>query len=120
MNLVSLLNNRNIEGIQETILKEILEGTHPSVGIKYSGNGLVVLTNNKVIKCVKNYYVNPNEHGKFGGSSELNASQCFNIQKYMGLVQPDEPLATILVNRCGVCHLACLRKKEEGKLKRKK
>lgn len=109
MNLVTILNNRSIAGIQESELKIILEGNHPSIKLRMAANGMVMFTNNTIVKCVEEYYYNPNDPID---AKKLNqTAKCYHIIENLGLGGVD-------INRCGDCHLECLNKKNEGHIRR--
>lgn len=110
MNLVTILNNRSIAGIQEGELKSILEGTHPSISVRMASNGMVMLSNNTVIKCVENYYRNPNSHVDMKKHNNMTA-KCYYVIEDLGL-------DGVSVNHCAQCHLRCLNKKGNKELQR--
>ena len=106
MNLVDVYYKKTtIEGMHSDEFKEILQRKNDSVQIKKASNGLLLLSNNKVFKCTKEYY-----------STDIplkNSSSCFYVLKNFGLQNK------VSISKCDDCHLACLKLKEEGKLKRK-
>lgn len=109
MNLVTLLSRKNIEGLSEGELVSILN-KNSHIKIKSARNGLIVLDNNKIIKCVREYYKDPK--GKPLSKSGDPVSKCFYTQQEFGLSND------VSIGDCESCHLACLNKKNKGKLVR--
>lgn len=110
MNLVEILNGRNIAGVQESTLKTILEGTHPSIDVRMASNGMVMLSDNTIIKCVQEYYQNPNSFTDIKKHRNSTAS-CHYVQDHLDIKGVD-------INQCRLCHLRCMEMKANGELRR--
>lgn len=108
MNLVTLFNQRQIVGISEGTLRLILEDRFPEIHVKKSGNGLIMLSNNKIIKCVQEYYTVPGKKK----IQHSGISKCYKVQQEIGVLEE------VSLNDCTRCHLACMRKKRQGELVR--
>ena len=107
MNIVDLLRGEDIEGISRGDLWKILSYSHPGIRIRSNSNGVIVLSDRKIIKCVHHYYRNPDkEPRKLFGSN-----QCHIIHNNLEIVG-ESP------NDCRSCHLNCLNKLEAGQLVR--
>lgn len=105
-----MLNNRNIEGIQEETLKTILEGNHPGIEVRMATNGMVMLSDNTIIKCVSEYYRNPN--------STVDMKKYKNSPAKCHYVMEDLEIDGVRMNRCASCHLRCLEKRKNKELRR--
>lgn len=111
MNLIDYINRRNIAGLQREELRTVLIGMHPSLQVKFASNGVIMLTDNTVIKCVSEYYQNPNSNEdlkKYNNST----SKCYYVQRELNI-------ENVPMNMCEMCHLRCLNMYEDKKLKRK-
>lgn len=109
MNLVAMINGRNIAGYQESALKEILRGNHP-VSVRMAQNGMVMLSDNTIVKCVHEYYQNPDstmDMKKYKNSP----AKCHYVQENLGI-------NGVPLNRCGACHLMCMQMREDKELRR--
>lgn len=107
MNLVFRYYELGIEGIPATMLQQILGGSH-AIRVKAATPGMLMLTTNKVIKCVKEYY--DTEEGIKPLKKVSN--QCFYVQNGLGI-------KNIPNYQCAQCHLHCIDMVKEGKLIRK-
>ncbi|MED1125196.1 hypothetical protein [Bacillus atrophaeus] len=110
MNLVTILNSRNIAGIQDDTLKSILEGSHPDISVKIGANGMVMLSDNTIIKCTGEYYTNPNSNVDLK-KHKNSVAKCHYVIEGLGVDGVD-------VNQCTRCHLRCMEKRKGGALKR--
>jgi hypothetical protein len=108
MNLVYRYYELGIEGIPSSMLQQILEGTH-AIKVKVASPGMIMLTTNKVIKCVKEYY-NTKE-----GMKPLKkvSNQCYYVQTGLDIQNVGN-------YQCAQCHLKCSNMLKEGKLIRKR
>lgn len=88
-------------------LKRILRDLD-SVYVKKAANGVLVLSDNTVIKCVNQYYMI-----NVRSSSNSPLVTCRNIKHAIGLDGID-------ICGCRACHLACLEREERNELTRKK
>jgi cbb3-type cytochrome oxidase cytochrome c subunit len=86
---------------------DVLTNKNTSVRVKNSGNGILVFSDNTVIKCVKNYFANPNIP-----YTKTNCKSCYDTMQTLGR-------AGIAVNQCHMCHLSCARAFESKELYRK-
>lgn len=107
MNLVFRYHELGIEGIPSAILQQILGGTH-AIKVKTATSGMIMLTTNKVIKCVKDYY--DTEEGMKPLKKVSN--QCYYVQNSLGI-------KNVQNYQCATCHLHCMDMAKEGKLIRK-
>lgn len=107
MNLVRKLVDMDtfIEGIPKEELKTILCQNHPSIRISTMRHGNIILSNNKIVKCISNYYALANG-SQFKKAKTTN--MCYDYQKQGDIQCP--PYA------CMACHLQCLEKLKEGNL----
>lgn len=107
MNLVFRYHKIGIEGIPSAMLRQILEGSH-ATKVKMANGGMLMLTTNKIIKCVKEYY-NTQE-----GMKPLKkvSNQCYYVQTGLGITNVNN-------YACAHCHLKCQDMIKEGKLIRK-
>ena len=110
MNLVTMLNSRNIAGIQEDTLKSILRGQHPAISVKMAQNGMVMLSDNTIIKCVHEYYQNP-ESTMDMKKYKNSPAKCHYVQENLGIEGVNN-------NRCAQCHLACMEMRDNKELRR--
>lgn len=107
MNLTDRYFRLGIEGIPATQLQRILMGTD-SVKVKLKSNGIIMLNNNRVIKCVSEYYGRSNQP-----KMKKMSNQCFAAQQSLGL----EGISSY---DCARCHIRCIDMQEQGHLFRKK
>lgn len=101
MNLVSRLisNDTFIEGIHKETVKEILCQRHPYIKISLMRNGAIILSNNKIIKCVQRYYYDETNR-PIKEVKSIHA--CSEYQKKLGI--------ECAPYSCLLCHLQCLEK----------
>jgi hypothetical protein len=109
MNLVYLYYERGIEGYPTGQLLNILNG-QDIVKVKMSTNGMVLLDNNKMIKCVSNYYMTPS--GAFAKKSKMS-NDCYYTQKDLGITGVGN-------YKCLQCHTNCINMFNDGFLNRKR
>lgn len=108
MNLVTKLvsNDTFIEGIHKEEVTNILNQRHPSIRISLSRHGNIILSNNKIIKCVSRYYADSS--GQPFLIRKSSTHQCHEVRKAANIDCP--------TNSCISCHLQCLEKLKEGNL----
>jgi hypothetical protein len=97
MNIVMRYLGLGVEGIPLKQLERILTG-NDTVKVKMTGKGMLILSDKKMIKCVKEYYINPNAES----TSKIKASnQCYYTQRDMNI--------TGVANySCLSCHQKCI------------
>lgn len=107
MNLVTQLvsNDTFIEGMHKEQVADILSQRHPSIRISTMRHGNIILSNNKIIKCIAQYYCKTD--GKVFKKSKTS-NLCHLYQQ-----EADVQCAPY---SCLACHLQCLQKLKEGKL----
>lgn len=105
MNLIDLLRSADIEGLTLPELKDVLTHSHPSIRIRNAANGTIVLSNRAIIKCVNNYYTNPNKPAK----KPAGVNICHTVHQNLDI-------HGVSANHCSTCHLSCLAKKDTGEL----
>ena len=108
MNLVDLYNGGFIVGLREKELEDILLNRHSMLAIKTESNGMLLLTNNKVVKCIRYYYKTKEAPLKKTNSAAI---QCYNIQQHFDIKD-------IGVFSCISCHLRCIQKRRRKYIKR--
>ena len=106
MNLIDLMRSNTIEGLTLEEFKEVLNYSHPSVRIRNAANGTIVLSNRAIVKCVNNYYTNPNRIAK----KPVGVNVCHTVHQNFDI-------QGVSANHCGDCHLNCLSKRDAGQLK---
>jgi len=74
-------------------------------------NGVMILSDNKVINCVENYYELP-EGRKIKGGKGNQYLRCRQIRNAYNL-------DTVSNLDCIRCHIACLKAEKDGEMKRK-
>ena len=110
MDLVTLYLSKQIGGLDENTLEQALLDTHASLRVKKSGQGMVMLSNNTILKCVNSYYKSPTAPDKKVKHSNA-ALQCHYAHETLGIVGVD-------VYQCSQCHLRCIAKRRRGELRR--
>lgn len=107
MNLVTQLVSRDtfIEGMHKEQIVSILNQQDPSIKISTMRHGNIILSNNKIIKCISKYY-NKGSGEPFNACKTTN--MCYHYQKEANIECP--PYS------CLACHLQCLNKLKEGNL----
>lgn len=105
MNLIDLMREADIEGITLSELKDVLTHNHSSIKIRNAANGTIVLSNRAIIKCVKNYYTNPNKEAR----KPVGVNICHTVHQNLDI-------HGVSANNCSSCHLNCLAKKDNGQL----
>lgn len=113
MDLVTMYLSTGIEGIPYDRLARILEGSDDKIEVKSVSAGIIILSNNKVIKCAENYFTKPGDPGLNKKKLKSANNMCFYTQVSLGL--------TGKVNnyRCVECLQQCLLMKNSGELVRK-
>lgn len=109
MELIAAYLKTGIEEIPYKRLHDILYGSD-AVKVKTVAGGMMVLSNNKVIKCASIYYKPP---GEVEAPKKNFANNCFFAQKYLNI-------RGINNYECVRCHSACLKKYEDKELKRRR
>jgi len=105
MNIVIRYLGIGIEGIPLNQFKNILEDKS-GISVKTIGKGMLILSDNKLIKCVNNYYATR----EMKPTSKIKASnQCYYTQK-------DLDIKGIANYSCKDCHLRCINKQENKEL----
>lgn len=110
MDLITLMLSKKIAGLEESDFEKVLIGDHESIGVKKYGQGILMLTNNTIVKCVGNYYKSIDDEGKKAKKSSAGL-QCYNTQELLGVIGVD-------VYRCDLCHLRCMQKLRRKELRR--
>lgn len=96
-------------------LEAILRYKDEEVFIKECSNGIMVLSNKKLVRCTGHYYCNPDKKGQAPKMSATNRYlNCERIRNYLGIA--DE----VGSQNCQHCHLLCLKQLKKGKLSFKK
>lgn len=106
MNLVRRYLSRGIEGMNYQEFRSILRGDS-ALKVTKSGNGLVMLTNKKMIRCVSHYYQHPQNKILVKASNE-----CFYVQKAL-------EVNGISTNNCASCHMRCMDLRDQKIINRK-
>lgn len=104
MDLITLMLSRRIGNLEERDWEKVLAGTHESLNIKKSGQGMLMLNNNVIIKCVIDYYRQPSDPNKKIKHSNA-ALKCHYVQENLNIVGLD-------AYQCELCHLRCLNRKK--------
>ena len=108
MNLVQLLMPPMIQGMQKDALYQALGGSS-DVRASSGSNGLVVLTNGTILRCVKNYY-----QRRDGVETKVKiANECHAVHKSFGI-------HGISANSCTRCHMRCMDLLDQNELAVKK
>lgn len=112
MQLYEYYLKRFIAGVMPAEFEKILLGEHEEIHA-VTTNGMLVLSNKKIVKCVSEYYRGTNDDNtkmklRAGGNVYL---RCDNVRRNLGISV--EPMA------CRHCHQCCLRAEREKKLRRK-
>jgi aldehyde:ferredoxin oxidoreductase len=110
MDLVTLALSKRIGNIEDNVLEQVLMDTHASLRLKKSGQGMLMLNNNAIIKCAGIYYRNPNAPDKKVKHNNT-ALQCHYVQETLEIVGID-------VYQCSQCHLRCIQKRKRKELRR--
>lgn len=115
MRIIDFYNKRFVANMPPDRFGKVLTGADEEITVRVLGNGSMLLSNSKVIKCVSNYYDTIDDK-KLPSSAMVNSQylHCINVRKIIG--------CDSIVDRmdCKFCHLNCLRLVLEKKLKRKK
>lgn len=94
-------------------LLKILRGEHPTVHVKNIVNGVMIFSDDAVLKCVGDYYENP-EKGKTVNKNQKNLYlRCRSIRKSYGL----DDIGDV---DCRACHISCILREKTRELKRKR
>jgi hypothetical protein len=109
MELITEYLRSGIEEIPYKLLLDILDNKD-TVKVKTVASGMMVLSNNKVIKCASNYY---KPAGETVALKKNFANNCFFAQKYLNM-------HGISNYECVRCHRMCLEKLEAKELKRRR
>lgn len=123
MDLIDLYKTRGINSIPLYKWDEILnnysnESNNKSsndtfkknnIYIKNAGPGVIILSNNDTIGCVKKYYDLRNKTDNTTIKKQLS-NQCYLIKQYLGI-----PITN--TKDCVQCHKMCLNKRNDGDLK---
>jgi hypothetical protein len=109
MDLITMLLKKNVGGFREDALESILRGDDEAVCVRTINHGMIVLSNNSIVKCVSNYYKLPGQT-KMGKHNNA-ALQCHTVHTTFGI-------EGINVYQCAQCHLQCMSKKRQGELQR--
>lgn len=106
MNTMDLLRGPMIENISfEELSQVLLTPLSGNVSVRTKRNGLIVLTDNRIVKCVSEYYQPVGEKPiKASG-----ANPCHKIHKGFAI-------NNVPANSCELCHLQCMAKQKEGLL----
>lgn len=111
MDLITLMLSKRIGGIPESEFEKVLMGTHESLGVKKSGQAMIMLTNNNIVKCVSNYYKELNSSTDKKIKHSNPGLQCHYTHETLGIVGID-------VYQCAQCHLRCLHKLKQKEVRR--
>ena len=94
-------------------LLKILRNEHPTVYVKNIVNGIMIFSDDAVLKCVGDYYESPTK-GKGVNKNQKNFFlRCRQIRKEYGLDNVNDV-------DCRACHILCILKEKTRELKRKK
>lgn len=94
-------------------LLKILRGEHLTVQVKNIVNGVTILTDGSVLKCIGDYYEKPNKSTKVNNQKNFFL-RCRNTRKEFNL-------DTVISDAdCRQCHITCILKEKTRELKRKK
>lgn len=121
VNFTEWAETKRIDGIDEGILRSILQGNRPSSKLKEMTPGVLVIEdttnynlNERIICCVSNYYTNREDRKKIKIPPLNNVySKCLKIQSELGI----RKTRAEKIN-CALCHLLCMNKTKEGSLNR--
>lgn len=105
MNLVLRHNGLGIEGIPYAVLEKILNDNSP-ITVQNANRGIILLSNHRIIKCVKHYYSIPGQPFK----NKKVSNECYYVQSYFGLRDSVPNFA------CVRCHQQCLQLKNAGQI----
>lgn len=109
MNLVWIYTTTGIENIPYEQLSEILSNRHGSLKVKSVSKGLIILNDNRIIKCAIEYFIRPDS---VGNKKIKAANQCYYDQKSLGI--------TGVTNYdCANCIRRCIQMKLSGELVRR-
>lgn len=107
MNIFEYVKTLSIAGINSRTLENILRNRDMSTRIRTSGNGIVIFSDNSILKCVLNYYERVEKSNK-----KKTSNFCYDTISGLKIKGVD-------INRCVDCHLECMEMLRDGKLKRK-
>ena len=96
-------------------LNKILLNEDEDIHVKKCMNGMIVLDNNKIIRCIDQYYNRPKdvpENSSFR-TSKNKLLRCENVRKNYGL-------DTIGSMDCIQCHRICLQRAAAGRISRQR
>lgn len=114
MRLVDAYKSNFVGKMYPDKLLKILRGEHFTVQVKNIVNGVTILTDGSVLKCIGDYYEKPNKSTK-GNSNQKNFFlRCRNIRKDFNL---DDIISDA---DCRMCHITCILREKTRELKRKK
>lgn len=103
MDLIEYYLRTGIEGYRIKTLTDILAGSNPDIHVKnLSHEGSIFLTNNRIIKCVMNYYRTCDKQVT-NKDIKSNNNKCFYVQKALGITR-------VSSYNCTDCHLQCSNK----------
>lgn len=106
MNLVTRMLGIGIEGMSTTQLKSILNGADP-IKVQMSNGGMMMLTNQRIVKCVINYYGRRNMP-----AMKKMSNQCFATQQALNITGVNN-------YSCASCHMKCMDMHDNKEIYRK-
>lgn len=104
MNIIKFINNANINGINVFKLKEQLLTQDSN---SYNQNN-IILYEGKVVKCVKNYYIDPETGKKIKQQNIVN--ECNKIRRTFGVEN------NVASHCCKKCHIIMINKFLSGEI----
>lgn len=99
MNLVTYITGIKIAGHSKEDLELIIVNGHPNTHVVTKGDGVIILSDGSLVKCVANYYEGNEPISK---KSRSSVNRCHEVQKAL-----DVPHR--VGTDCLSCHLNCLR-----------
>lgn len=94
-------------------LLKILRGEHPTVYVKNIVNGVMIFSDDAVLKCVGDYYERPSKNSGKNKSQKNLYLRCRQIRK-------EYELNDVSDVDCRACHVSCILKEKSRELKRRK
>ena len=105
-----MYNGRLIGGLKEKEFREVLLGEHSSIRVRNSNRGLVILSNDAIIKCVSHYYATRSVK-ETKKRTKGSTHECYYVMK-------DFDIQGIELNNCLNCHIHCIDKRNKKELRR--
>lgn len=98
MNLTQIYLHETIEDMQLITLKSILEGKDNNIRVRNESPAMILLNNNKIIKCVGDYYKTSTDKKR---SKLKSSNECYDTQTLL-------EIKGVANYNCNKCHLKCI------------